>query len=71
MDRVTVIDGLEPIVVVAPHGFDDPNTDMLAEALATALNAYAVINHGWERDKKVDDANDKANCNSILQKQKA
>lgn len=64
-ERVSVRDGILPVVVVAPHGFDDPYTDIIAETIANRLDCYAVINCGWEREDKVDVNNDKANCNSI------
>lgn len=65
MERVTTIAGKEPILFIAPHGYDDKNTAIIAEAAALALHGYAVINHGWERDNVVDEAASKANCNNI------
>lgn len=63
--RVSTISGDLPIIVVAPHGPDDENTDRLAEIVAEQIDAYAVINHGWRRGPDVDIWNDKANCNNI------
>jgi len=65
MERVSIRDGSCPILIVAPHGPNDPNTDLLAELIAEELDAYAVINRGWERAKAVDYFNDKANCNNV------
>jgi hypothetical protein len=65
MERVSVIRGDLPVLIIAPHGFDDSNTDYLAERVAKELGAYAVINRGWQRSDKVDYWNDQANCNDI------
>lgn len=66
MERVSVIDGKKPIIIVSPHGFndDDQNTATVAEAIANTLGCYAVINRGWERADKVDVFSDKADCNN-------
>lgn len=64
-ERVSVRDGILPIIFVAAHGTDDPNTDIIASMAAEQLDCYAVMNCGWERADKVDISNDKANCNSI------
>jgi len=65
MERVSIVHGRAPVVLVAPHGFDDTYTDIFTEHAAIAANCNAVINHGWERSKVVDVLNDKANCNNI------
>ena len=67
MERVSVISGKSPILVVAPHGYDqdDYNTDLIAETIAHQLDCYAVINRGWERAESVDYLRDKADCNNI------
>ena len=72
MERVTIISpsaGKEkaPVIFIAPHGFqgDDYNTAKMALTMAHHINAYAVINNGWERSEKVDFLLDKANCNNI------
>lgn len=67
MERVSIIEGKKPILVVAPHGFDgdDENTSIIAEAIANVTDGYAVINRGWERDETVDFLNDKADCNNV------
>src|SRR3990167_9367796 len=66
-ERVSTIEGKMPVLVVAPHGEpgDDINTDIVAERIAYAINAYAVINHGWCRNNQVDEINDKADCNNV------
>lgn len=68
MERVSIISGKLPIIFVAPHGYDgnDENTGLMAEYMAESIDAYAVINRGWERDDKVDYFNDKADCNNVL-----
>lgn len=65
MERVTTIRGKRPVLFVAPHGFNDTYTDILAEAAAIQCNGYAVINRAWERSDKVDEINSLANCNNI------
>ena len=67
MERVSVIEGKSPIIIVAPHGYkgDDENTDLIAEEIANALHCYAVINRGWERSDSVDFMKDKADCNNV------
>lgn len=65
MERTSVIEGETPILLVAPHGYDDVNTDYIVEKMAKELGAYAVINRGWKRSLEVDYWNDLANCNDI------
>lgn len=64
-DRVSVIHGKKPIIIVCPHGADDTNTDVIAEACANSLDSYAVINRGFERSQVVDVLKDKADCNRV------
>jgi hypothetical protein len=66
-ERVSVMEGKLPIIIVAPHGYnrDDENTAVLAEEIASCISCYAVINRGWERDDCVDAFNDKADCNNV------
>ena len=64
-ERVSVRDGILPIIIVVSHGADEPYIDTIAEVIADKIDCYAVINRGWERADKVDIANDKANCNNI------
>jgi hypothetical protein len=67
MERITVIDGEDttPILLVAPHGADDPRTGLLTKLIAEKTGAFAVINNGWERAKNYDYDKDRANCNNI------
>lgn len=67
MERVSIISGKLPILIVAPHGFNgnDENTAIIAEHIAKRINAYAVINRGWERNHVVDFMLDKADCNNV------
>lgn len=67
MERVSIIAGHLPIIIVAPHGFngDDENTSIVAEHTANSIGAYAVINRGWERAENVDYMLDKADCNDV------
>lgn len=67
MERVSIISGRLPIIIVAPHGYDgdDEHTSIVAEHMARSIGAYAVINRGWERDDAVDFMLDKADCNNV------
>lgn len=64
-ERVNVIHGKHPILLVAPHGPDDTNTALIAEMTAANVQAYAVVNHGFDRGEEVDVNNDIADCNRI------
>lgn len=66
-ERVSVIQGKVPVVLVAPHGHpnDDMNTGQLCEKMARSMNAHAVINWGWQRGDEVDIYKEVANCNSV------
>lgn len=67
MERVSIIEGRRPVLIIAPHGYqdDDERTALIAENMANILDAYAVINRGWERADAVDCMNDKADCNNL------
>jgi hypothetical protein len=65
MERVSVIEGTVPAIIVAPHGPDDFMTAVLTETIALDLSAYAVINQGWEKAEQVNCFKDKANCNNL------
>lgn len=64
-ERVNTIIGKKPIILVAPHGADDTNTAIIAETAAKQIDAYAVINQGFDRADYVDAENDIADCNRI------
>lgn len=65
-ERVSVIEGKHPILLVAPHGYhgDDYNTDFITEDMASRFDMYAVINRGYERATNPDSDHDKADCNN-------
>jgi hypothetical protein len=65
MERVTTIEGDAPIILLAPHGADDINTNYVTAEVAQEFGAHAVINNGWKRSQKFDYLNDFANCNDI------
>jgi hypothetical protein len=65
MERVSIIEGKKPVLLVCPHVPEEIHTDAIAVEIAKAVNGYAVINRGWERSEHVDLFNDKANCNNI------
>lgn len=56
---------LNPAIIIAPHGNDDTNTDLLTETIQNELQITSIINYGWERANYYDYYKDKANCNSI------
>lgn len=64
--RVEIVPGNRsiPILMVVPHGFDDTNTDIVAES-ASKAGIHAVINCGFQRSEHVDVDNDLADCNRI------
>lgn len=64
-ERVTIVYGKNPIVLVCPHGYDDNQTDILTATAAKELDCNALINHGWKRAKLVDELNSIANCNNF------
>lgn len=66
MERVSIRQGKNPILFVAPHGPDDTNTSIIAETAAEICDGYYVINNGFERKGNIVDVeNDRANCNRI------
>lgn len=64
-ERVNVIYGNVPILIIAPHGQDDHNTVIIAETAAKCVGANAVINQGFERGQTVDVDKDIADCNRV------
>lgn len=65
MERVIIHEGDTPVLLVAPHGPDEKNTDYIVEAVAQKFGAFAVINKGWRKSKEVDFLHDLADCNDI------
>jgi hypothetical protein len=63
--RVTIREGNSPILIIAPHGANDKNTDYIAEYMAERFDCYSVINWGWEKSTKVDCFTDQADCNNL------
>lgn len=64
-ERVEVIHGKLPIILVAPHGPNDCYTGELTKSCATSLDCNAIINWGFNRADNVDVLKDKADCNRI------
>jgi hypothetical protein len=65
MERVSVRNGDLPIILVAPHGSDDKNTDYLVDKIAYEMDTFAVINRGWKRSENFDYYADRADCNNV------
>lgn len=62
---MTLVEGDSPVLILAPHGPDDTNTDLIAERVALEHGSFAVINKGWRRAPHVDFSRDMANCNNV------
>jgi len=62
--RVATRNGNKNLLLVCPHGFDDTNTDIITEELASSLDCFSLINYGWERTRKPDDVKGWADCNN-------
>lgn len=65
MERVRIMQGKAPIIIVAPHGINDERTAIVAEKIAKETKAFAVLNLGWEKSEKVDFMKDYADCNNV------
>jgi hypothetical protein len=65
MERVSISYGDLPVLLVAPHGVDDINTDYIVDKISSEMGLFSVINRGWKRSPNVDYYNDKANCNDV------
>src|SRR5690348_17347464 len=64
-NRVYTTRGKEPFLIIAPHGSDDVNTDIIAASMARNLNGYMVVNQGWRRSKKANINRNVADCNNV------
>jgi hypothetical protein len=65
MERVNAFEGNLNAIIIAPHGPNDPYTGTIAKNIAKSLEAFCVVNQGFERSDTVDIFNDKANCNNV------
>lgn len=65
MERVSVISGENPIIVVAPHGANIPQTALIAEFVAKEAKCHAIINRLFEISDTVNVMKDKADCSRI------
>lgn len=65
MERVSLVHGENPILIVVPHGAEHENLAKAGEMLAHDLGGFAVINRGWRRSQRVNHAEDLANCNDV------
>lgn len=64
-ERVETFNGKHSVIIVAPHGYDDKNTGIIADTAIDFGQFYGVINHGFRKSDFVDAENDLANCNRI------
>jgi hypothetical protein len=65
--RVSIVEGKRPILLIAPYGANHHNTDLLVDLLARKLNGYAVINWGWKRSTTINYREDLADCGNVNQ----
>jgi hypothetical protein len=67
VNRVKVIYGTNPFLVIAPHGGGptDLRSALISDIIAKQVGAFAVINHGWERKSTPNFRLGYANCNDI------
>lgn len=65
MERVSLIHGTEPIIIVCPHACEEPYMDTVAREVAKRSNAYAIINNGFKISDTVDTSNDQADCDRV------
>lgn len=66
MERVSVIQGDLPILLIAPFGADDNNIANLLELMSSEMGTFSVINKGWKKSKYMNFLNEEANCNNIV-----
>ena len=68
MARINCKYASSPIIFVAPHGHqsDDYNTALFAEKAADIAGGSYLINCGFQRDIKVNESKDLADCNNFL-----
>jgi len=64
-ERVSTYDGKTPCIILAPHGYDDKNTSIIAEIAIKELGCCGVINRGWRKSSTYDYSRQMANCNNI------
>jgi len=65
--RVSIVEGRKPILIIAPYGPNHKNTDTLVEMLAKRVDGFAVINWGWCRSPVINYKKDLADCGNINQ----
>lgn len=60
--RIESIHGETPVILVCPHGKDNPNTVELTRTCTERIDASALINHGFRKSTKVDVLKDQGDC---------
>lgn len=63
MIPVEVTSGKNPIILIAPHGNTDTNTDKLTRKLAENLECHSIINNAWKKSNIVNEAEYLGDCN--------
>lgn len=69
IERVTLIQGKNPILWIAPHNHqsDDFNTGEIAKSAAKATNSFGIINNGWKRGADYNYNSELCDCNDLRQ----
>jgi len=47
MERVSILQGDLPLLVIVPHGTEDPYMIKIAEQIHREVDAFVIINRGW------------------------
>jgi hypothetical protein len=64
-ERVSLLHGSQPIIIVSPYAADEAFMGVIAEEMAKRLNAYALINNGFKKSDDVNVLQDQANLDRI------
>lgn len=65
-ERVSIGEGKNPIIFVAPH-IEDVHTGLIAMKAAEVLRAFYVVNNGWKRGNFYDYNKEICDCNNLEQ----
>lgn len=65
LERVSIINGTAPIIIISPHSLENKNTDIFTEHLCKLTGAHGIINRGWKRANKFNWKTEEADCNNL------
>lgn len=63
--RVSVYQGKNPIIILAPHGPEERQINLIAQTAINRCNGFGIINHGWKKAQNANWRYDEADCNNI------